>query len=79
MFRELLRALRSGQTKRSCHEELEEMVIQGRELAQFVADFIWYLRNLLVLKTADDAEELCWICRRTTLKQLQGGGELMAG
>ena len=28
---------------------LEEMVIQGRELGQFVNDFTWYLRNLLLL------------------------------
>ena len=32
------------------------MVIQGRELGQFVTDFIWYLRNLLVTKSVDDAE-----------------------
>lgn len=37
---------------------LEEMVIQGRELAQFVADFTWYLRNLLLVKTADGAEDV---------------------
>ena len=35
-----LAALRNGQTK-ECILRLEEMVIQGRELSQFVADFIW--------------------------------------
>ena len=34
------------------------MVVQGRELSQFVVDFIWFLRNLLLLRTADDAEDL---------------------
>ena len=29
-----------------------------QELGQFVTDFIWYLRNLLLLKTADDAENM---------------------
>ena len=57
VFRELFGALRNGQTK-DCILRLEEMVIQGRELSQFVADFIWFLRNLLILKTADEAEEL---------------------
>ena len=57
VFRELFGALRNGQTK-ECILRLEEMVIQGRELSQFVADFIWFLRNLLILKTADEAEEL---------------------
>lgn len=57
VFRELFRAVVSGKTK-ECILKLEEMVIQGRELSQFVADFIWFLRNLLLLKTAEDAEEL---------------------
>ena len=57
VFRELFRAVVNGQTK-ECILKLEEMVIQGRELTQFVADFIWFLRNLLLLKTAQDAEDL---------------------
>ena len=57
VFRELFHAVREGRTK-DCILKLEEMVIQGRELSQFVVDFIWFLRNVLLLKTADDAEEL---------------------
>lgn len=57
VFRELFRAITEGRTK-DCILKLEEMVIQGRELSQFVSDFIWFLRNLLLLKTADDAEDL---------------------
>ena len=57
VFRELFRAVVGGQTK-ECILKLEEMVIQGRELTQFVVDFIWFLRNLLLLKTAEDAEDL---------------------
>ena len=57
VFRELFRAV-TGQGTKTCILKLEEMVIQGRELSQFVTDFIWYLRNLLLLKTAEDAEEL---------------------
>ena len=34
------------------------MVIQGRELTQFVSDFTWYLRNLLLIKTADGAQDV---------------------
>ena len=43
---------------KDCIQKLEEMVIQGRELGQFVTDFIWYLRNLLLVKAADDAEDM---------------------
>lgn len=37
---------------------LEELVIQGRDLAQFVSDFTWYLRNLLLLQSSDDMEDV---------------------
>ena len=69
VFRELFGARRNGQTK-DCILRLEEMVIQGRELSQFVADFIWFLRNLLILKTADEAEELLDMSE-DNLKQLR--------
>ena len=36
-----------------CISLLEEIVMQGRELTQFVTDFTWYLRNLLLAKTSD--------------------------
>ncbi|MDO4633383.1 MAG: DNA polymerase III subunit gamma/tau [Eubacteriales bacterium] len=38
-------------------DTLEQLVMQGRELGQFVTDFTWYLRNLLLLKTSDHVEE----------------------
>ena len=37
---------------------LEEIVMQGRELTQFISDFTWYLRNLLLVKTADGIEDV---------------------
>ncbi len=39
-----------------CISLLEEIIMQGRELVQFVGDFTWYLRNLLLLKTSDTGE-----------------------
>lgn len=55
VFSRLFRAVAENRIK-DCMESLEEMIIQGRELGQFVTDFIWYLRNLLILKSVDDAE-----------------------
>lgn len=37
---------------------LEELIMQGRDLGQFISDFIWYLRNLLLMKTTEDAGRL---------------------
>jgi len=41
-----------------CIELLEEIVIQGRELSQFVTDFTWYLRNLLLALSSEDIEDV---------------------
>ena len=30
----------------------------GRELSQFVIDFIWYLRNLLLVKTTENVNDI---------------------
>ena len=40
-----------------CISLLEEVVMQGRELTQFVTDITWYLRNLLLVKTSDGGIE----------------------
>ncbi len=37
---------------------LEEEVMRGRELRQFVIDFTWYLRNLLLIGSADGIEDV---------------------
>lgn len=37
---------------------VEEMVMQGRELSQLATDFTWYLRNLLLVKSSDNMEDV---------------------
>jgi DNA polymerase-3 subunit gamma/tau len=39
-------------------EIVEEIVIDGRELGQFVTDFVWYLRNLLLARNLDQMEDI---------------------
>ncbi len=41
-----------------CIELLEEIVMQGRELTQFVTDFTWYLRNLMLVQSSDNLEDV---------------------
>lgn len=57
VFSQMLRAVLEEKTT-ECIHKLEEIVIQGRELGQFVNDFIWYMRNLLIVKTSDDAGDI---------------------
>ncbi len=37
---------------------LSDVVIQGRELTQFVNDFVWYLRNLMLVQASDQMEDV---------------------
>lgn len=37
---------------------LEELIVEGREPGQFVTDFTWYLRNLLLLQSSDNMEDV---------------------
>ena len=37
---------------------LEELIVEGREPGQFVMDFTWYLRNLLLLQSSDNMEDV---------------------
>ncbi|MCD7766616.1 MAG: DNA polymerase III subunit gamma/tau [Lachnospiraceae bacterium] len=36
---------------------LEQLIMQGSDLTQFVNDFTWYMRNLMLMKASDDMEE----------------------
>lgn len=44
---------------------IDTMITEGRELAQFLSDFLWYLRNLLILKDQEGAEESLDMSRET--------------
>ena len=52
----LLRKVLSGDVTGSIHV-LEDLITGGRELGQFVSDFTWYMRNLLLVKTSENPEE----------------------
>ncbi|MCD8011264.1 MAG: DNA polymerase III subunit gamma/tau [Lachnospiraceae bacterium] len=46
------------QDSADCLLQIEELVMDGRELGQFVQDFIWYMRNLLLLTSSDVGNEV---------------------
>lgn len=56
VFSRLLRKVLSGDVTGSIHV-LEDLITGGRELGQFVSDFTWYMRNLLLVKTSESPEE----------------------
>ncbi len=56
VFEKLLKAVINEEVT-NCIYQLEDLIIAGRELGQFVVDFTWYLRNLLLIKTSDNPDE----------------------
>lgn len=57
VFSRLLREIISQDAARVL-ATVDELVMQGRELSQLAADFTWYLRNLLLVKTSDNMEDV---------------------
>ena len=57
VFSKLFQAVLASDTK-ACIREIEEMIIQGRDLSQLVNDFVWYMRNLLIAKSTDEPGDM---------------------
>ena len=56
VFSQLLRKVINGDVTGAIRT-LEDLITGGRELSQFVGDFTWYMRNLLLVKTSENPEE----------------------
>ncbi len=77
VFSRLLRTILRSDI-RAAIELLDEITLQGRELSQFVSDFTWYLRNLLLIKTAasDNIEEIIDVSRENLERIREEAGVL---
>ncbi len=57
VFGSLLKSI-CGQDVSGVIHLIDEIVMQGRDLTQFVVDFTWYLRNLLMVQSSGDLTDL---------------------
>ncbi len=57
VFSRLLRELLAFDVQ-AVIQTVDELVMQGRELSQLASDFTWYLRNLLLVKSSDNMEDV---------------------
>ena len=53
VFGDLYRNIHNGKVADAL-KVLDEILLQGRELMQFVTDFTWYLRNLMLLEASEE-------------------------
>ena len=57
VFRAMLRALIAGDAAASVRG-LDQLAQKGKEMSQFVTDFTWYLRDLLLLQSSPEMEDI---------------------
>ena len=56
VFSKLYNYIHEGDTAKAL-KVLEDVLMQGREMMQFVADFLWYLRNLMLLCASESTKD----------------------
>ena len=56
VFSKLYGHIHEGQVAEAL-KVLEDVLMQGREMMQFVADFLWYLRNLMLLRASESTKD----------------------
>ena len=57
LFSGMLRKVIAGDAA-GCVRMFQEVVRDGRDTGQFVSEFTWYLRNLLLVKSSEDPEDI---------------------
>lgn len=75
VFSRLLREIISQDVSKVL-KTVDELVMQGRELSQLAADFTWYLRNLLLVKSSDNMEDVLDVSTEN-LAQLKEEAEMI--
>ncbi len=76
VFSDLVRALSKKDVKTGL-QLVAEVIDQGRELSQFVADFVMYARNMLLASTVDDLSGLVDMSSEN-LKRLKEDASLLS-
>ena len=75
VFSRMLREVIKGDAA-ACLRLLGDLVRDGKEMGQFVSDFTWYLRNLMLLKSSEDLEDVLDVSTEN-LKQLKEESRLI--
>ena len=73
VFSRLFRCIRARDV-RGCISLLDDLVMQGRELGQFIVDFTWYLRNVMLIQTSDDLEDIIDISTENMVRLKEDAG-----
>ncbi|MCD7826611.1 MAG: DNA polymerase III subunit gamma/tau [Clostridiaceae bacterium] len=65
----------AGKDVLGCIQLIDEMMMQGRDINQFLSEFIWYLRGLMLVDASDGGSELLDVSAEQR-RQMQEEGQL---
>lgn len=68
MFRHIV-----SQNVIGCIELIDEMMMTGRDLNQFISEFIWYLRGLMLVDASEQGSDLLDVSREQLEQMLEEG------
>ena len=72
-FSRLLRNVMASNVAGSIRQ-LEKLTAAGKEMGQLVSDFTWYMRNLLLVKTSEDLEDVLDVSGETLQRLREESG-----
>lgn len=73
VFSQLLDRVISGDVTGTIHI-LDDMIVHGKEIGQFVTDFTWYMRNLLLIQTSEHPEDAVDVSTEQLLEMQEQSG-----
>jgi len=75
MFSEFLKTILTCNVTEAVRT-IDELISTGREISQFVPDFVWYLRNIMLLQTGEPDEEALGISKENLLQMKEEAGNM---
>ena len=78
VFSRLLRSVIAGDVS-GCLHILEKLVARGKEMNQMVSDFTWYMRNLLLVKSSGDLEDVLDVSTENLAQLKEESGMVESG
>lgn len=72
VYSQMFRSIVQGDVV-SCIELIDEMMMQGRDLGQFVSELIWYLRGLLLIDASQQGGDLLDVSKEQLAQMLEEG------
>lgn len=72
VYSQMFRSVVQGEVV-SCIKLIDEMMMQGRDLGQFISEFIWYLRGLMLIDSSEQGGDLLDVSKEQFSQMLEEG------